>query len=55
MHENGVLKLAYPLPLKELQQVQVTVHTETSPLMRAYGIMAWAGDSETVEHVASAR
>jgi hypothetical protein len=35
----GLLKLAQPLPLNELEKVRVTVEVEPSPLLRAYGIM----------------
>ena len=29
IYENGVLKLAQPLPLKEHEKVRVTIHTAT--------------------------
>jgi predicted DNA-binding antitoxin AbrB/MazE fold protein len=48
-YENGVLKLAQPLPLKEHEKVRVSVHTESSPLLQAYGIIGWKGDHETLE------
>jgi predicted DNA-binding antitoxin AbrB/MazE fold protein len=51
-YENGTLKLAHPLPLKELEKVRVTVEMEPSLLLRAYGIMGWKGDAETIERVA---
>jgi predicted DNA-binding antitoxin AbrB/MazE fold protein len=51
-YEDGVLKLAQPLPLKQHEKVRVTVETETSALVRAYGIMGWTGDAETIERVA---
>jgi predicted DNA-binding antitoxin AbrB/MazE fold protein len=52
IYENGVLKPVQPLPLKEHEKVRVTVHTDTSPLVRAQGIMGWTGDAETLERIA---
>jgi predicted DNA-binding antitoxin AbrB/MazE fold protein len=51
-YENGTLKLVEPLPLKENEKVRVTVELEPSPLLRAYGIMGWKGDTATIERVA---
>jgi predicted DNA-binding antitoxin AbrB/MazE fold protein len=51
-YENGVLRLAEPLPLKESEQVRVTVQTQPAEILQSYGIMGWKGDSETVEHFA---
>ena len=52
VYENGVLKPAQPLPLKEHEQVRITVEQGDSPLLRAYGIMGWTGDAETIERIA---
>jgi predicted DNA-binding antitoxin AbrB/MazE fold protein len=52
IYENGVLKPTQPLPLKEHEHVRLTLHTEDSPLVRAYGILGWTGDAETLERVA---
>jgi len=51
-YENGVLKLAEPLPLKEHEKVQVTVQTFASPLLEAYGIMGWTGSAAELERLA---
>jgi predicted DNA-binding antitoxin AbrB/MazE fold protein len=51
-YENGVLKLAEPLPLKEHEKVQVTVQTSASPILEAYGIMGWTGSIEELERLA---
>jgi predicted DNA-binding antitoxin AbrB/MazE fold protein len=51
-YEDGVLKLAEPLPLQQSQKVRITVHSESSPILRAYGIMGWTGDAETLERFA---
>jgi len=53
IYENGMLKLKEPLPLKEHEKVQVTVHTETSPLLAAYGIMGFTGTAEEADYFAS--
>ena len=52
VYENGVLKPAKPLPLKELEKVQVTIDCKASPIMQAAGIMGWTGDAETLERIA---
>lgn len=54
IYENGVLKPARPLPLKEHDKVRITVEQEESPLIRAYGIIGWTGDAETLERIALA-
>ena len=51
-YEDGVLKPAHPLPLKEHEKVQVTVEATSSWADRTYGIIGWKGDSETVQRVA---
>ncbi len=52
VYENGVLKPTQPLPLKEHEKVRITVEPGDSPLLRAYGIMGWTGDAETIERIA---
>jgi predicted DNA-binding antitoxin AbrB/MazE fold protein len=52
VYEGGVLKPAQPLPLKEHERGRITVEPEDSPLLRAYGIMGWTGDAETIERIA---
>ena len=51
-YENGVLKLAQPLPLAPNEKVRVTVETGTSPLLQAHGIVGWKGDHETLRRLA---
>jgi predicted DNA-binding antitoxin AbrB/MazE fold protein len=53
-YENGTLRPAEPLPLKESQKVLVTVQTQPADILQAYGILGWKGDAETVEHFALA-
>jgi predicted DNA-binding antitoxin AbrB/MazE fold protein len=50
VYENGVLKLERPLELKEGQKVRVVVRA--SRVERAYGLLGWTGDPETVRRVA---
>jgi predicted DNA-binding antitoxin AbrB/MazE fold protein len=52
VYENGVLKLAEPLPWKEGERVIVAVSSLNSPILKAYGIMGWTGDVETLERIA---
>jgi predicted DNA-binding antitoxin AbrB/MazE fold protein len=52
VYENGVLKPKTPLPLKEQEQVHLTIQRVDSPLVRAHGIMGWTGDAETLERIA---
>lgn len=54
IYENGALKLPQPLPLKEQEKVRVTVHTKTSPILEAYGIMGFKGSPEEAEYFALA-
>lgn len=51
-YENGVLKPLHPLPLKEHERVRITVHSERSPLLEAYGIMGFKGTAEELERFA---
>jgi predicted DNA-binding antitoxin AbrB/MazE fold protein len=51
-YENGMLKLKQPVPLREHEQVRVTIESAGSPLVQAYGMMGWTGDAETLERIA---
>lgn len=51
-YENGVLKLTQPLPLKEHEKVRVTIQSEASPLLRAYGIMGFQGSAAEADYFA---
>jgi predicted DNA-binding antitoxin AbrB/MazE fold protein len=50
-YENGTLKLAHPLPLKPNEAVRVTVETQVSPLLQAYGILGWKGDHDSLQRL----
>jgi predicted DNA-binding antitoxin AbrB/MazE fold protein len=52
VYENGVLKLAEPLPLAEHVKVQVTVHTTVSRVRATSGLIGWTGDAATIERIA---
>lgn len=51
-YEDGVLKLATPLPLPEHEKVRMTVETAMSPILAAYGTIGWTGGAEALEHFA---
>lgn len=50
-YENGVLKLAGPLPLKERERVQVTVRRSPGVTDETYGMIGWSGDAITFERL----
>jgi predicted DNA-binding antitoxin AbrB/MazE fold protein len=52
VYENGVLRPAQPLPLKDGERVRVAVSSLDSPLLKAYGIMGFQGTAEEAEHLA---
>ena len=50
-YEDGVLKPAQPLPLREHEQVQVTIHKPTRMADQTYGMIGWSGDADTFERL----
>jgi predicted DNA-binding antitoxin AbrB/MazE fold protein len=58
IYEDGVLKPAGPLPLRDKERVQITVHTRPevqaalNAVQRGYGLDRWTGDVETLDHIA---
>ena len=52
VYENGVLKLAEPLPWKDGARVSVAVSSLDSPILKAYGIMGFTGSAEEAEYFA---
>jgi predicted DNA-binding antitoxin AbrB/MazE fold protein len=50
-YEDGVLKPAQPLPLKEREQVRVTIHRPSSLADQTYGIIGWSGDAGTFDRL----
>ena len=51
-YENGVLKPAQPLPLKEHEKVRLTIEPEGSWAERTAGMLAWTGDPEVLRRIA---
>jgi predicted DNA-binding antitoxin AbrB/MazE fold protein len=52
IYENGVLKVAQPLPLQEHEKVQITIQPNTNWVQETYGMMGWKGDAETLRRIA---
>jgi predicted DNA-binding antitoxin AbrB/MazE fold protein len=50
-YDNGVLKPAQPLPLRERQHVRVTIHRPNSLADQTYGMIGWSGDADTFGHL----
>ncbi len=48
-YENGTLKLAQPLPLKEHEKVQVTVHIGLTWAEQTPGMMGWTGSTDEAD------
>ena len=49
IYEDGCLKLAQPLPLKEHEKVQITIPIEPSPPLNGYGMFGWKGSNELAD------
>lgn len=52
VYEDGVLKPAAPLPLKEHELVEITVRPKVSVAEETAGMIPWHGDAETLERIA---
>lgn len=52
VYEDGVLKPAQPLPLKEHEKVRITVQSTPSPILEAYGVMGFKGTPEEADDFA---
>ena len=63
IYEGGVLKPAQPLPLKENETVQITVHSSAIlmpdaaddaelAVRKSQGLLGWTGDAETLRRLA---
>ncbi len=50
-YENGVLRPAQPLPLKEQEHVRVTIHRPSSLADQTYGMIGWSGDADTFDRL----
>ena len=54
-YENGVLKPVHPLPMiQEGARLWLTLHiaAEEDRVRKAYGLLGWTGDAESVRRVA---
>jgi predicted DNA-binding antitoxin AbrB/MazE fold protein len=51
IYENGVLKPAQPLPLKEHEKVQITIHNAVSHVRATAGLIP-CSDPDLIERVA---
>jgi predicted DNA-binding antitoxin AbrB/MazE fold protein len=52
VYENGMLKPARPLPLKEQELVRVTVRPAVSRARQTAGLIGWTGCQEDADFVA---
>jgi predicted DNA-binding antitoxin AbrB/MazE fold protein len=52
IYENGVLKPAQPLPLKEHERVEVTIVTKANWVEATRGIMGFQGTAEVADYFA---
>jgi predicted DNA-binding antitoxin AbrB/MazE fold protein len=52
VYENGILRPAQPLPLKEHEKVQITVSYAASRVRQTAGLMGWTGSQEDADFVA---
>ncbi len=51
IYENGVLRPAQPLPLKDREKVQLSVHRVSSIADQSYGMIGWSGDADTFDRL----
>ena len=51
-YENGVFRPAEPLPLREHEQVELTIESGLDWADRTAGILKWTGDQETLRRIA---
>ena len=52
IYEDGVLKPARPLPLREHERVRITVEPTVSRVRQSAGLMGWTGSQEDADFVA---
>ena len=51
VYENGVLKPAGPLPLKENERVTVSINKSASRIRQSAGLIQWTGDRKDLEQL----
>lgn len=52
VYQDGVLKPAEPLPLKDNEKVRITLETALDRVRATYGLLGWKGDAETLRRIA---
>jgi predicted DNA-binding antitoxin AbrB/MazE fold protein len=52
VYENGVLKPAQPLPLKEQERVQITIEPRPNWVAETAGLIGWKGSHEELRYFA---
>jgi predicted DNA-binding antitoxin AbrB/MazE fold protein len=52
IYENGILRPAQPLPLKEQERVEITIRRETSWVQETFGICGWKGSPDEADRFA---
>jgi predicted DNA-binding antitoxin AbrB/MazE fold protein len=52
IYENGCLKLAQALPLKEHERVRITIEPELTWAERTAGMLQWTGDPDVLRRLA---
>jgi predicted DNA-binding antitoxin AbrB/MazE fold protein len=52
VYENGVLKPAQPLPLKEHEKVRITIEPRPNWVQETAGILKWTGSPEELQRFA---
>ena len=50
-YENGVLRLAKPLPLAEKQRITVTIHESAQGAKPGYGLVGWTDSVEDLDYL----
>jgi predicted DNA-binding antitoxin AbrB/MazE fold protein len=53
VYENGVLKPAQPLPLREHETVRITIEPGLTWAERTAGMIPWNGDTEALDRLIS--
>lgn len=51
IYEQGTLKLAHELPLKDGEKVTVTIHPSGGPDKRRRGLIQWQGSTEDLDYL----
>jgi len=52
--ENGLLRPMQPLPLKENEQVRITIQLKENWVQTSYGLCGWTGDADELRRLALA-